>query len=237
MSVIQLNDRGTEVRKLQLLLNSAVVPRPNLRVDGHFGERTLEAVLAFQKSKGLVPDGVVGPKTLAALRLKANAVSAVAPATSSTPAPAPSANWMDIAVAELGVHEDSLPGQHNARIVEYHQTTTLKATDDETPWCSSFVNWVLRQSGRSGTNNAAAKSWLNWGIEATDPVPGAIVVIKKKTPGFTQATGSSSGFHVGFFVSATTTHIRLLGGNQGNQVKYSSFPLSAYEVKGYRKPN
>jgi len=143
---------------------------------------------------------------------------------------------MDIAVAELGVHEDSVAGQHNARILEYHQTTSLKATDDETPWCSSFVNWVLRQAGRNGTNSAAAKSWLNWGSETAPPAPGTIVVIKKKTPGTTQATGSSSGFHVGFFVSVSPTHIRLLGGNQSNQVRYSNFPLATYEIKGYRKP-
>jgi uncharacterized protein (TIGR02594 family) len=229
MPSIKLNDRGPEVRKIQLLLNSLLTPRPNLRVDGHFGQRTHQAVVAFQKAKGLTPDGQVGPKTRAALGLKSTPVPIAAPVASSTP-------WMDIAVAELGVHEDSLSGQHNARIVEYHQTTTLKATDDETPWCSSFVNWVVKQSGRSGTNSAAAKSWLNWGMEVNSPTPGAIVVIKKKTPGFTQATGSSSGFHVGFFVSLSSSHIRLLGGNQGNQVKYSNFPLSSYEVKCYRKP-
>ncbi len=32
MPTIKLNDRGPEVRKLQLLLNSLVTPRPNLRV-------------------------------------------------------------------------------------------------------------------------------------------------------------------------------------------------------------
>lgn len=229
MLTIKLNDRGPEVRKLQLLLNSLVTPRPNLRIDGHFGQRTHQAVVTFQRAKGLTPDGQVGPRTRAALGLKSISVPMATPAT-------PSAPWMDIAIAELGVHEDSLPGQHNARIVEYHQTTSLKATDDETPWCSSFVNWVIRQSGRNGTNSAAAKSWLNWGSEVTNPTPGVIVVIKKKTPGVTHATGSPSGFHVGFFVSLSSTHVRLLGGNQFNQVKYSSFPLSTYEIKGYRKP-
>ncbi len=145
MPSIKLNDRGPEVRKIQLLLNSLLTPRPNLGVDGHFGQLTHQAVVAFQKAKRLVPDGQVGPKTRAALGLKSTSVP-------QAPSQAPSAPWMDIATAELGVHEDSLPGQHNARIVEYHQTTTLKATDDETPWCSSFVNWVMKQSGRSGTN-------------------------------------------------------------------------------------
>ena len=120
MPSIKLNDRGPEVRKLQLLLNTLLMPRPNLRVDGHFGQRTHQAVIAFQKAKGLSPDGQVGPKTRAALGLKSFSVPIAAPVTSSAP-------WMDIAIAELGVHEGSLPGQHSARIVEYHQTTTLKA--------------------------------------------------------------------------------------------------------------
>ena len=229
MATLRINDHGHEVRKLQLLLNSHLVPSPKLKADGFFGQRTRQAVMTFQKMAGLVPDGLAGLETRSALGLKAT----------STPAallPARSVSWMDIAIAELGVHEDSVHGQHNARIVEYHRSTTLKATDDETPWCSSFVNWVMRQSGRNGTNSAAAKSWLDWGIEVTVPVTGVVVVIKKKTPGFSQATGSSSGFHVGFFVSQTPTHVRILGGNQGNQVKHSNFALAAYEVKGYRKP-
>lgn len=206
MPSIQLNDRGPEVRKLQILLNAQANPRPGLTVDGHFGQQTLQAVLNFQQAKGLLQDGQVGPKTRAALGLKAE--SAAQP---SVEVPMPLAPWMDIAIAELGVHEDALPGQHNARIVEYHLTTSLKATDDETPWCASFVNWVLKQAGRSGTNSAAAKSWLNWGVEVAQPTPGVIVVIKKKTPGATSATGSSSGFHVGFFVALSPTHIRILG--------------------------
>lgn len=37
------------------------------RVDGHFGERTHEAVTTYQFEYGLSPDGVVGPETLRAL--------------------------------------------------------------------------------------------------------------------------------------------------------------------------
>jgi peptidoglycan hydrolase-like protein with peptidoglycan-binding domain len=36
-------------------------------VDGTFGDSTEQAVFAFQKAAGLAPDGVVGPKTEAAL--------------------------------------------------------------------------------------------------------------------------------------------------------------------------
>lgn len=41
-----------------------------LKLDGHFGPVTRQAVIKFQKQQGLVPDGVVGKKTLTALRKK-----------------------------------------------------------------------------------------------------------------------------------------------------------------------
>jgi uncharacterized protein (TIGR02594 family) len=144
---------------------------------------------------------------------------------------------MDIAVGELGIHENAAPGKHNARIVEYHKTTTLRATTDEVPWCSSFVNWVMKTAGHQGTNNALAASWLEWGASLTDPRTGAIVVIRLKGANRPdRATGSSTGNHVGFFMSSTPTHIRLLGGNQGDQVRYSNFALQGYEIRGYRWP-
>jgi len=40
---------------------------PKLKTDGAFGPKTRARVVEFQQSKGLVPDGVVGPNTWAAL--------------------------------------------------------------------------------------------------------------------------------------------------------------------------
>lgn len=59
MTVLKLGSKGPDVVKLQRLIN--VYP------DGIFGQITLEAVKAFQNERGLFPDGVVGPKTWAAL--------------------------------------------------------------------------------------------------------------------------------------------------------------------------
>lgn len=227
--MFQKGDQGVQVRIIQLLLNSFLKPSPHLKIDGHFGPATEKAVKSFQKSQSVSSDGRVGADTLIALGLR----GVLGPVLTMA---SPNAPWMDLAIAELGVHENALPGRHNSRIVEYHQTTTLKATDDETPWCSSFVNWVMVNSGRKGTDHAAARSWLAWGRAVKDPTPGVVTVIKRKDAGVSKITGSGSGYHVGFFISLSQSHIRLLGGNQSDEVKYYSFPLQEYEIKGYREP-
>jgi hypothetical protein len=57
--------RGPEVERIQKLLKvHGIDPGP---IDGAYGPATAAAVLAFQRSKGLVPDGQAGPETIAAL--------------------------------------------------------------------------------------------------------------------------------------------------------------------------
>jgi lysozyme len=51
---------------IQMKLNMAGAS-PELDVDGDLGPATLAAIKAFQTNRGLVPDGIVGPQTLAAL--------------------------------------------------------------------------------------------------------------------------------------------------------------------------
>jgi len=230
--MLKLGSKGADVARMQTLLNSLLQPSPRLKVDGDFGKRSHDVLVLFQASRRLKADGVVGPRTWEALGQLPQPVARVA----TVPANTPAKPWMSIAEAEVGVRENAAAGQHNKRIIEFHKSTSLRATEDEVPWCSSFVNWVMIESGRTGTKSAAAKSWLNWGTELDTPRVGAITVIKKKVAGADKATGSSSGFHVAFFVSATNTQLRLLGGNQSDSVKYSNFLLSKYDIKGHRWP-
>lgn len=144
--------------------------------------------------------------------------------------------WKVVAESQIGVHEVALKGKHNAQILAYHATTTLAAKQDEVPWCSSFVNWVFSQADIVGTKNALASSWLEWGQAVSKPQFGAVTVIKHKVNDGQNATGSRSGFHVGFYVNSPPGAIRLLGGNQSDQVKYSDFPLAKYEIKAFRWP-
>ncbi len=65
MFLIRNGDGGSYVEMVQLALLRAGFP---LALDGLFGEKTKNAVVAFQKREGLVPDGVVGRKTFLRLR-------------------------------------------------------------------------------------------------------------------------------------------------------------------------
>jgi hypothetical protein len=62
LATIRRGSTGNDVKTLQMRLA--------ISVDGSFGPVTEAAVIAFQKTAGLVADGVVGPKTWAALGLK-----------------------------------------------------------------------------------------------------------------------------------------------------------------------
>lgn len=219
---------GLDVIRLQQLLNQRLSPSPSLEVSGTFEEETLKAVKRFQQEQGLGADGVVGSKTWAALE------TARAPSLAPTPGAHPP--WMEIAMREQGQAEVAGAGQHNPRILEYHQATSLCATDDETPWCSSFVNWVMVQSSQTNTRNALASSWLAWGQKLTEPRYGAITVIRSKSAAGNAATGSSTGYHVGFLVEQTDKLVRILGGNQSDSVKISGFSLEKYTLEGYRWP-
>ena len=56
-------DRGPDVEELQKALADQLLLNPELVADGVFGHRTKDAVEKFQKDKGLIADGIVGPLT------------------------------------------------------------------------------------------------------------------------------------------------------------------------------
>lgn len=69
-AVLRQGSRGTDVITLQYLLNviAEYYPGvPDISQDGIFGNATRQAVIAFQQTKGLTPDGIVGAATWRAL--------------------------------------------------------------------------------------------------------------------------------------------------------------------------
>ena len=123
--------------------------------------------------------------------------------------------WMPFAWADLHVSET--PGRSdNPRIVDYFRRVGhANVQDDETPWCAAFVGACLERAGLRSTRSLAARSYLDWGVEASAPSFGAIVVLSR---GRDPALG-----HVGFLVGSTHDHVYLLGGNQSNAVTVEAF--------------
>ena len=117
---------------------------------------------------------------------------------------------------------------HNTRIVWYHGHTTLKATDDETAWCSAFMCAAAEANGFKSTRSALARSWLNYGEEGKGEV-GDIVVLSANS------RGPNAG-HVGFLASPYRqgdTLIAVLGGNQSNMLRVSNY--QAKDLLAFRK--
>src|SRR6267142_5955900 len=94
--ILKKDVKGPEVKKLQLLLNSALTPPPRLVLDGFFGAGTQEAVARFQRIHHLRPDGVVGPTTWNALGQRG-----IMPLSDIMNLCVADAPWLEIAALEL----------------------------------------------------------------------------------------------------------------------------------------
>lgn len=86
MAILRVGSSGPDVTNLQQSLkNLGFDPKG---VDGKFGPGTKNALIAFQKSKGLTADGIAGPATFAALQSATGGESGVVAATPADVAPA-----------------------------------------------------------------------------------------------------------------------------------------------------
>lgn len=83
-TMTKAGDQNANVTLIQTVLSKNGYPTGG--IDGIFGEKTRQAVIAFQSSQGLQADGIVGPLTWASIQK----LSSVAPIPS--PAPLPVAN-------------------------------------------------------------------------------------------------------------------------------------------------
>jgi uncharacterized protein (TIGR02594 family) len=121
--------------------------------------------------------------------------------------------WMKIAKTQLGISE--LTGNNDGTDVEKYLKSVGLGKGQ--PWCGAFVNWNLNQVGIPGVKKASwALSWRGYGQKLSQPAYGSIATKTR-----------NGGGHVGFVAGITSNgRIVLLGGNQGDKVKYESFPAS-----------
>lgn len=125
--------------------------------------------------------------------------------------------WMQVALGEIGVREDTRLAKSTPRIEAYHASTRGGIAPDDLSWCSSFINWVFLQVAIEGTRSKTASSWYTWGdpVDPKNPKAlkfGCVVLMAKSDP---DAGGSG---HVGLNMGATGKSFFLIAGNQSQRV-------------------
>lgn len=144
----------------------------------------------------------------------------------------------EIATNYIGVKEIAGTVQNNPLIMAMHHVTASWVKDDETPWCSSFVNWICfqLQPHVPMSRNAAARSWLNIGnmVPLSGAERGFDVVVFQRGDGIQPGpTVLNAPGHVAFFDEVVGDKVKVLGGNQGNTVNVATFPIS--RILGVRR--
>lgn len=138
------------------------------------------------------------------------------------------APWMAIAEKYLGVAEIDGARDNPVIIKFYASAGHPEIKDEDVAWCSAFANAVMYESGRKGTQNLMARSWLRWTEGDTVSVPryGDIAVFKR---------GSDPVYgHVAFFERWDDDYVYVLGGNQSDAVTHTK--ISRDKLLGFRRP-
>lgn len=108
---------------------------------------------------------------------------------------------------------------HNPKVVQYFADVGHSwVKDDETAWCAAFVGAMLKRAGMPHTGQLNARSYLQWGepVALEDAQEGDIVIFSRGDPKGWQG-------HVAFYVSHHAGNIKVLGGNQNNQVNEKNY--------------
>lgn len=113
----------------------------------------------------------------------------------------------------------------NPRVEEY-LSATLGVDDPSVPWCSAWVNWVLKQAGVAGTWSRAAISFEHWGVPVWDSSmlmadlypkleTGQICVFHRNDPKNPRAR------HVGLLLGFDGPDLHIISGNDRDAVRAS----------------
>lgn len=91
---------------------------------------------------------------------------------------------------------------------------------DDVPWCAGFIGAVLAEVGLIPSGSLMARSYLTWGMDVPlqEARPGDVVIFPR---------GAPPAGHVAFFVGFRGERVIVLGGNQDDMVKESSYATSS----------
>jgi len=125
------------------------------------------------------------------------------------------------ALKEYGVEEIVGEAEHNPAILKYFKEIGHSwVHDDETAWCSAFINAMAFRSKLEMSGKLDARSWLKVGVSVPDFVGLDNVIVI-----YWRGSVSSWKGHVGIPINYDEdgVHINTLGGNQGNMVRISGY--------------
>lgn len=104
-------------------------------------------------------------------------------------------------------------------------------TNDSIAWCALFVNWVLWKCGCERSKSLLARDFLKVTGAVPTPEVGDVMVFWRDKP-------DSIFGHVAFFINEKVVNgvrvYRVLGGNQGDEIKIIDYP--ADRLLGIRRP-
>lgn len=138
----------------------------------------------------------------------------------------------DLAMRFVGLKEVAGPLSHPL-ILSMLQLDDAWPTDDDTPWCSGFCNYVCWLLRLPRSKSLAARSWLAVGrpVALEDARAGFDVVILRRSD---NPLSGHVAFFAGLDILPGDAHVvQLLGGNQGNRV--SVLPFHTELVVGVRR--
>lgn len=141
--------------------------------------------------------------------------------------PTPMPKWLDHAFRHRGLKE--VKGlKHSPIIIGWLKELKAWWSEDETPWCGTFVAHCLEEAGFAIAKHwYRAKDWLNYGTAVSlQEIPFGAICVK----------GRKGGGHVFFAVAKSPdgSIIYGLGGNQSDCVNITSFKRN--ELIGARWP-
>lgn len=142
------------------------------------------------------------------------------------------APWMEVALNEAkamkGCYEGEEPMYTKAKsYLVYCKIKAEPTNGDEGPWCAAFMNWCISKTKNaknkpfSHLNSAGSLAPINNNKykKIGEPIYGCLVIYK--------ATNGSGKGHTGFLFGKTKDNrFILLGGNQGDSIRFSSYGKS-----------
>nr|WP_240930065.1 peptidoglycan-binding protein [Streptomyces coryli] len=177
-NMIQNGSRGAAVQHAQCILNK-YAGHGEVAIDGDFGPITRNAVIAFQRARGLEADGIIGPHTWSALHQTADAGG-----DNDPPA------WGS------GITRDAMLQRAKSwlnRNIRYSQSAKHDGYRTD---CSGYVSMALDLRANPITTDLATATYTHRLGSMNELRPGDLVI---------DATGSNTTRHVVIFNGWTDT--------------------------------